>query len=247
MTTGHQSYDGQQDDGHLSLIGSDVKNSNDKNKKCPMISFFMRGYIPIAIMAVSIIQICFHILLTQLPTLSLENYLKFQPGELIELWRLVTYMLLHDGWTNLILNVVFQCRFAILLEKRQGCLKVLGLYLIGGVAGAMGSFCFYDEDVVGASAGVMALVFSTIPDIVKSSEKIFDSCRGWSIGVLVLSDVVRNILEIYTNEVVTSWPTHIFGGFSGLLFGFKYFKSTCKIAKSSDSSDQNGMEMNERS
>nr|XP_023028435.1 inositol-3-phosphate synthase-like [Leptinotarsa decemlineata] len=75
-------------------------------------------------------------------------------------------MLVHDDWYHLMLNVVIQCIFAILLEKRQGHLRVVILYILGGITGVLGASCIHPDLVIGASAGVYALLISNIADIV---------------------------------------------------------------------------------
>ncbi|KAJ8949218.1 hypothetical protein NQ314_008278 [Rhamnusium bicolor] len=104
-------------------------------------------------------------------TNHLERALRFEPTKCSEIWRFVTYMLVHDDWYHLILNVVIQCIFALLLERRQGHLRVLLLYLLGGVTGVLGASCVHPDLVIGASAGVYALLISNIADIVLVSKK----------------------------------------------------------------------------
>ncbi|CAH1154286.1 unnamed protein product [Phaedon cochleariae] len=188
--------------------------------------------VPIATIAVTIIQIAFHIFSTP----SVEKHLRFEPSKRTQIWRFLTYMLVHDDWYHLLLNVVIQCIFAILLEKRQGRFRVLVLYFLGGVTGVMGASCVHPNMVIGASAGVYALLISNIADIVLNSTAVrFKIYRVCSIGVLVLFDVIYNIVHIYARkEPVISWEAHVVGGISGLLIGFLIFKSDCQTEKLSE-------------
>lgn len=79
-------------------------------------------------------------------------------------------MLVHDDWYHLMLNVVIQCIFAVLLEKRQGHLRVLILYFLGGFTGVLGAACVHPDLVIGASAGVYALLISNVSDIILVSK-----------------------------------------------------------------------------
>ncbi|XP_072388673.1 protein rhomboid isoform X2 [Diabrotica undecimpunctata] len=117
---------------------------------------------PFGILAISFIQLLIHIFATA----SLRKALRFEPDKRIELWRFFTYMLIHDGWYHFMLNIVIQCIFAVLLEKRQGHLRVLILYFLGGFTGVLGASCVHPDLVIGASAGVYALLISNIPDII---------------------------------------------------------------------------------
>lgn len=74
-------------------------------------------------------------------------------------------MLIHENPFHLILNVITQTLFAIDLERNQGRLRVVLVYVTGGVAGALGASCVRSDAVVGASAGGYALLLSHIPHV----------------------------------------------------------------------------------
>ncbi|KAG5892709.1 hypothetical protein JTB14_002834 [Gonioctena quinquepunctata] len=187
--------------------------------------------LPFAILGVSFIQILFHAFATN----HIQKFLRFEPSKRIEIWRFVTYMLVHDDWYHLILNVVIQCIFAILLEKRQGRLRVLVLYLLGGVTGVLGASCVHPDLVIGASAGVYALLISNISDIILNFQNVkYKIYRGSSIAVLVIFDVVYNIVHVYAKkEPVISWEAHFVGGAAGLLLGLVIFRSHENAAEAS--------------
>ncbi|XP_072388669.1 protein rhomboid isoform X1 [Diabrotica undecimpunctata] len=178
---------------------------------------------PFGILAISFIQLLIHIFATA----SLRKALRFEPDKRIELWRFFTYMLIHDGWYHFMLNIVIQCIFAVLLEKRQGHLRVLILYFLGGFTGVLGASCVHPDLVIGASAGVYALLISNIPDIILNYTKVnYKIYRIVAIGILVLFDIVYNIVHIYTKkEPVISWEAHCVGGVAGLLLGFIIYKN----------------------
>lgn len=108
----------------------------------------------------------FQILMHTFSTSQCRRLLRFESNKKYEVWRLITYMLVHDDWYHLMLNVLIQCIFASLLEKRQGHLRVLLLYILGGITAVLGASCFYPILVIGASAGVYALLISNNADIV---------------------------------------------------------------------------------
>src|SRR5690606_10601988 len=63
--------------------------------------------------------------------------LQRQPGqpEDLELWRLVTSLLVHDGWLALGSNVLLLGVVGVTFEQRGSRAEWLALYLCGGTAG----------------------------------------------------------------------------------------------------------------
>ncbi|XP_056647006.1 protein rhomboid isoform X1 [Diorhabda sublineata] len=177
---------------------------------------------PFGILIVSLIQLLIHVFATA----NLQKALRFEPDKRIELWRFFTYMLIHDGWYHFVLNIIIQCIFAVLLEKRQGHIRVLILYFLGGFTGVLGASCVHPDLVIGASAGVYALLISNIPDIILNYSRVnYKIYRLAALGVLVLFDIIYNIVHIYSKkEPVISWEAHCVGGVSGLLLGFMIYK-----------------------
>ncbi|KAJ8973856.1 hypothetical protein NQ317_000184 [Molorchus minor] len=181
------------------------------------------GNVPCAIVIVSVLQIVFHVF----STTGLTKALRFEPGKCNEIWRFVTYMLVHDDWYHLVLNVVIQCIFALPLERRQGHLRVLVLYLLGGVNGVLGASCVHPDLVIGASAGVYALLISNIADIVLNYGTVkYKIYAAVSIGILVLFDIIYDVVHVYSKkEPLISWEAHFVGGVAGLLLGLVLYKS----------------------
>lgn len=62
-----------------------------------------------------------------------------------------------------------QLLFAYFLERRHGRLRILFLYVIAGITGVLGASCFQTDLVIGASAGVYALLISNLADILMVS------------------------------------------------------------------------------
>lgn len=98
-------------------------------------------------------------------------------------WTLVTYMFVHDGFWHILMNMLFLYWFGRILSEYLGGEKVLKLYVLGGLSGALLYLTIYpiliqllnpgidlaafDPNLVGASAGVFAVVVGTavlIPD-----------------------------------------------------------------------------------
>ncbi|KAL1490860.1 hypothetical protein ABEB36_011545 [Hypothenemus hampei] len=188
-------------------------------------------YVPIAIGGVSIFQILLHINATA----SFNRHLRFEPTKRLELWRYVTYMFVHDDWSHLVLNVFIQCVFATLLELNQGRLKILTIYILGGLNGVLGAACLHPDLIVGASAGGYALLSANMADLILNFETIpYKIYRTISICILILFDIIYDVTHVAVKqEPLVSWQAHFFGGLTGILLGFVVFNSEeyCKLRR----------------
>lgn len=102
----------------------------------------------------------FQVLVYMLASESTSKLLRFEPILRHQAWRFVSYMLLHWSKTHLVLNVIIQFLLAIPLEVEQGGLRTVAIYLGGGIFGALGACLLQPQPMVGASAGVYALLIS---------------------------------------------------------------------------------------
>ena len=80
-------------------------------------------------------------------------------GQLLggEVWRLVTYMFIHDDWLHLIMNMLILWFAGQWLVRQVGTRAFLVIYFGGGVVGALAHLAFLDGDMMGASAACMAV------------------------------------------------------------------------------------------
>ena len=100
---------------------------------------------------------------------------------LIHFWTPLTYMFMHAGIFHILFNMLWLYWFGQIFEEYLGKKRTLGLYLMGGFAGAIffvvsfNTFPFYTYNhaadltgpLVGASASVMAIIVATatlLPD-----------------------------------------------------------------------------------
>ncbi len=109
--------------------------------------------------------------------LSLPAYL---PKLLNRFWTPLTYMFMHAGIFHILFNMLWLYWFGQIFEEYLGKKRTLGIYILGGLAGA---FLFilafntipafthihaaYRSTMVGASASVMAVIVATatlLPD-----------------------------------------------------------------------------------
>ncbi len=109
--------------------------------------------------------------------LSLPAYL---PKLLTRFWTPFTYMFMHAGIFHILFNMLWLYWFGQIFEEYLGKKRTLGLYIMGGLAGALffvlafntvpvftHAHAAYTSTMVGASASVMAVIVATatlLPD-----------------------------------------------------------------------------------
>ena len=156
-------------------------------------------------------------------------------NELIfRLWTPVTYMFVHDGFFHILFNMLFLYWFGRILAEYLGGPKVVNLYVLGGLFGALIYLTIYPvllellnpnmdislihPSLVGASAGVFAVVFGTatlMPD--------------YTIYLLFLGPVrIKYIALFYAISFLLSLSGPNSGGelahIGGALMGFIYIR-----------------------
>ncbi|MDB5152478.1 MAG: rhomboid family intrarane serine protease, partial [Mucilaginibacter sp.] len=107
--------------------------------------------------------------------LLLPSYL---PKLLIRFWTPITYMFMHAGIFHILFNMLWLYWMGQIFEEYLGNKRTIGLYILGGLAGALFFVAAYNifpffagavvgSTVVGASASVMAVIVATatlLPD-----------------------------------------------------------------------------------
>ena len=104
-----------------------------------------------------------------------ENYLSlpaFLPRLATRFWTPITYMFMHAGVFHILFNMLWLFWMGKIFEEYLGNKRLVSLYLMGGLAGAVFFVLFYNifpaftnalpfAVVVGASASVTAIVIAT--------------------------------------------------------------------------------------
>lgn len=97
----------------------------------------------------------------------LVQKLRYLPCKRSEIWRFLSYMLIHSSLSHLISNVLMQIFLGASLQIMHNWWRILLVYFAGGLAGCLGnSFFTPDGNLCGSSAGVFALLFGHIADII---------------------------------------------------------------------------------
>jgi membrane associated rhomboid family serine protease len=150
-------------------------------------------------------------------------------------WTPITYMFMHDGIWHILFNMLWFYWFGQIFEEFLGKKRTLGLYFMGGLAGAFlfifsyNVFPFFTHDhladgsaLVGASASVMAVMVATatqLPDYSIPLILIGPVRLKW----LVLFFIVIDFLGI-TGLNAGGELAHL----GGALVGFLYIKQLQK-------------------
>ncbi|KAL3270312.1 hypothetical protein HHI36_009363 [Cryptolaemus montrouzieri] len=179
--------------------------------------------IPYLIVVISLTEAIFFIK----SDINLRHLLRFEPNRRYQIWRYLTYMLIHEDAVHLVLNMILQCIFAFFLETKQGRIRVGIVYLVGGLTGALGASCLNPGLLIGASAGVYSLLISLVADLYLNYENTkYKVCRSLCIAVIVLSDISFNFYHYLSrDEPLISWEAHVFGGITGLFLGLALYNN----------------------
>jgi membrane associated rhomboid family serine protease len=164
--------------------------------------------------------------------LALPAYL---PKLLTRFWTPFTYMFMHAGFMHILFNMLWLYWFGQIFEEYLGKKRTLGLYIMGGLAGA---FLFivafntipafthanaaYSSVMVGASASVMAIIVATatlLPDYTISLILIGPVRLKW----LALFFVIIDFLGV-SGLNAGGEISHL----GGALFGFVYINQLQK-------------------
>lgn len=161
--------------------------------------------------------------------LRLPSYL---PKLLQRFWTPITYMFMHAGFFHILFNMLWLYWMGQIFEEYLGNKRTIGVYLLGGLTGALFFVLFYNilpiftqqpglvegSTVVGASASVMAIIIATatlLPD--------------YSLNLIFLGPVKLKWIAIFYVILDFLGITGFNAGgelshLGGALFGFVYIK-----------------------
>ncbi|KAH8380313.1 hypothetical protein KR009_009925, partial [Drosophila setifemur] len=119
---------------------------------------------PFFIVLVSVLEIVVFVWLGADP--PEDSLLVYRPDQRLQLWRFLSYALLHASWLHLGFNVLTQLLFGLPLELVHGSLRTGVIYMAGVLAGSLGT-SVVDSEVylVGSSGGVYALLAAQLASL----------------------------------------------------------------------------------
>lgn len=128
---------------------------------------------------------------TMISGVPYSSPLCYCPSRRQEAWRFFSYMFVHNGWTHLISNCIYQLLLGIPLEIVHKWWRVGIVYTLGVLAGSLGHSIFEPRlMLVGASGGGYALIGAHFAAIIRNWDEMME---GWntSIANLICSPVVQ--------------------------------------------------------
>jgi membrane associated rhomboid family serine protease len=156
------------------------------------------------------------------------------PKLLTRFWTPFTYMFMHEGVFHILFNMLWFYWFGQIFEEYLGNKRTLGLYIMGGLAGAFlfvlsfNTLPLFSHSVamsgalVGASASVMAIMVATatlLPDYTISLILIGPVKLKWLVLFFIVIDFFGIVGPNAGGEIA-----HLGGG----LMGFIYIKQLQK-------------------
>ncbi|MDB4920986.1 rhomboid family intramembrane serine protease [Mucilaginibacter sp.] len=153
---------------------------------------------------------------------------------LTHFWTPITYMFMHAGIFHILFNMLWLYWFGQIFEEYLGKKRTLGLYIMGGLAGAFLFVLCYNTvplfanesaPLVGASASVMAIIIGTatlLPNYTISLILIGPVKLKWIALFIIIIDFFGIVGPNAGGEIA-----HL----GGVLMGFVYIK---QVQKGSD-------------
>lgn len=157
------------------------------------------------------------------------------PKMLTHFWTLLTYMFMHAGVLHILFNMLWLYWMGQIFEEYLGNKRTIGLYIMGGLAGALlYLLCLNvlpaftslnaaaNSTIVGASASVMAIVVATatlLPNYTISLIFIGPVKLKWIVLFILIIDFLNIVGPNAGGEIA-----HI----GGALVGFIYIKQLQK-------------------
>ena len=132
-----------------------------------------------------------------------------------EPWRFLTSMFLHGSIAHLLSNLFALLFFGLVLEKKIGSNKFIGIYLISGILANLIAVNFYPESL-GASGAIMG--------IIGTLAIIAPGMAVWAFG-MILPMAVAAVIWVIIDSIGIFIPdnighiAHLSGIFFGILFG----------------------------
>ncbi|KAJ8917333.1 hypothetical protein NQ315_002355 [Exocentrus adspersus] len=185
---------------------------------------------PIFMFLISVLEVAFHItdeVTENNSTLSGTGITAmifiYDPQKRAEVWRYLTYMFVHIGYTHLLVNLGVQLLLGVPLEMVHKWWRVLTIYFAGVVAGSLAnSITDPTCRLAGASGGVYSLLTAHIAcAIMNWSEMLFPYVQISVYGIIVVVDLGQSIYDRYFLDIASpvGISAHVGGAVAGLLVG----------------------------
>ena len=144
-----------------------------------------------------------------------------------EVWRLFTYSFVHNGLLHLISNSFVLYVLTYTLYRFQPLYKILILYSLCVIIGAISFFLTNPYDaLIGASGGVYGIGGSVLANLFLNYDRLYYHEYTWNVVIsliFILFDII-NFLNFYSDS--TAYQCHWYGYGSGFFIGLFFYR--CK-------------------
>lgn len=206
---------------------------------------------PFFILLCSFVQLAFFILykvqISQDQFDTTDQHLLFDRDKRNEVWRYITYSLIHRDYEHVLANLVLQLLVGLPLESVHGAPRISCIYGFGVLGGSLASFCFDPEyNLWGASGGVYSLIAAHLSTLIlnwnEDSAIIINRARGSKTAHAIDGKLFRilQLLAVVTFALLdtsyafyrrysgqyssTSYVAHLVGSLTGLTVGLIVLK-----------------------
>ncbi|CAG9786088.1 unnamed protein product [Diatraea saccharalis] len=156
-----------------------------------------------------------------------DSPLVYRPDRRRELWRFLTYSVVHAGWLHLAFNLLVQLAVGLPLEMVHGAMRCAAVYLAGVLGGSLAASVL-DPDVclAGASGGVYALLAAHLANALLNFHAMrYGAVRLVAALAVASCDVGFAVHARYTKEAPpVSYAAHVAGALAGLTIGLLVLK-----------------------
>lgn len=162
--------------------------------------------------------------------IPVESVLIFRPDKRIQLWRFVSYTLIHAGWVHLFFNMLVQILVGLPLEMVHGSGRIMIVYISGVLAGSLGTSVFdMKAYLAGASGGVYSLLAAHLANIMLNySEMEFGLLKLSAVLIIASADVGFAVWDrLLERDLLPqiSYTAHLMGSLAGLTMGLLVLKN----------------------
>ncbi|KAI6184925.1 Rhomboid-like protein [Aphelenchoides bicaudatus] len=153
----------------------------------------------------------------------LNSVLIFNPYKKSQIWRFLTYMFIHVGYSHLIGNIIVQLILGLPLELVHKLWRVSLLYFLGVITGCVLMVVFNQNTYLGgSSAGAYALLSAHVSNLVLNWDEVeVNYIQAAALGIFICSDVGLALYQTYGSDELNSvsYVSHLGGFIAGLLLG----------------------------
>ncbi|CAH1968676.1 unnamed protein product [Acanthoscelides obtectus] len=153
----------------------------------------------------------------------------YDPWKRQEVWRFLTYMLVHIGYEHIFTNLIVQLVLGLPLEMVHRWNRVSVIYLAGVLAGSL-AHSVTDPNVMlgGASGGVYSIMTAHIADVIMNwSVTPYAPIQLVAFLIIICADLGVTVYERYFQHIMSNVgvAAHAGGAAAGLLVGINVLRN----------------------